>query len=115
MQTKKTKINDRTPYFFKNKLIDNNIYLAQNTDTFLNGIKISEVWNSLGYNPGSFVKVEEEDVKEFMLYSFVNINNIKRYKVEGKKNELDIKILGYKIKDPTTYKIIPSYTVLLPI
>ena len=50
-----------------------------------------------------------------MLYSFVNINNIKRYKVEGKKNELDIKILGYKIKDPTTYKIIPSYTVLLPI
>ena len=109
---KKKKVYDQTPYFLKNKLIDNKIYLAQNVDTYLKGIKISEIWKDNKYNPG-VIEVENDSVKEFMLYSFKNMNSIKLYKVEGEKNDLDIKILGYKIKDPNTYKIIPLYTVLL--
>ena len=114
---KKKKIYDSTPYFFKNKFIDNKIYLAQNVDTFLKSIKISEIWNTYNYNPGTIVKINNKDsnIKEFTLYSFKNINNIKKYKVEGEENDLDIKVIGYKIKDPNTYKLIPLYTVLLPI
>ena len=45
----------------------------------------------------------------------MNTNNIKKYHVEGNKNNLDIKIIGCKIKDINTYKLIPLYTVLLPL
>jgi len=118
MEKKKKKKNyDIVPYFFKNKLIDNKIYLAQNIDTFEKGIKISEIWNKDNYNPGSIIKLNNNTLNtdEFTIYSFTNTNNIKKYHVEGNKNNLDIKIIGCKIKDINTYKLIPLYTVLLPL
>ena len=115
VKTKK-KNYDIIPYFFKNKLIDNKIYLAQNVDSFEKGIKISEIWNNDNYNPGSIIKINNNlNMEEFTVYSFMNTNNIKKYHVEGNKNNLDIKIIGCKIKDINTYKLIPLYTVLLPL
>ena len=101
------------PYFFRNNYIDNNIYLAQNVDNILKAIKISEIWHDFKYNPGTNLDVKNVNIKKFKLYSFVNVNNIKLYNVDGEKNDLDIKILGYKVKDTKTYQLIPFYTVLL--
>ena len=115
-EKKKKNYYDIVPYFFKNKLIDNKIYLAQNVDSFEKGIKISEIWNKDNYNPGSIIKVNDNlNTEEFTIYSFINTNNIKKYHVEGNKNDIGIKIIGCKIRDITTYKLIPLYTVLLPI
>jgi hypothetical protein len=109
----KNTLYETPPYFFKNKNIDNKIYLAQNVDNILKAIKIAETWHSCKYNTGTIINVKNVNIKKFKLYSFVNVNNIKLYNVEGEENNLDIKILGYKIKDTKTYQLIPFYTVLL--
>jgi hypothetical protein len=97
------------PYFFKNKKIGNNqIYLAQNIDSYLKGIEISLIWNKQNYNPKTNVN-DAELIPEFTLYSFINQNTIKKYNVGGYKNGYDIKILGYKIENNNLY------TVLLPL
>jgi hypothetical protein len=101
------------PYFFKNKLINNNkMYIAQNIDTFMKGIKIAVSWNQNNFNPGTNVK-DCSVLEEFTLYSFKNENNIKVYNVEGKSNDFNIKIIGYKIDFDDSKKSL--YTVLLPI
>ena len=107
-----------TPYFFKNNIIDSkNIYIAQNVNSYLKGIKISKIWNNEHYNPGSDVKIYETDIldENFTLYSFTNINDIKKYNVEGNLNDLNIKILGTKIEDPNTNALVNLFTVLLPL
>ena len=105
------------PYFFKNNTIDSkNIYIAQNIDSYLKGIKISMIWNRDKYNPGINVKINNEDNlnQNFTLYSYTNSNDIQIYNVEGNSNDLNIKIIGYKVDNPDK-RLINFYTVLLPL
>jgi len=106
------------PYFFRNNIIDSkNIYIAQNIDSYLKGIKISMIWNRNKYNPGINVKINDDDNlnQNFTLYSYTSSNDIKTYNVEGERNNLNIKIIGYKVEDPEKKTLINFYTVLLPL
>ena len=96
----------RTPYFFKNNLVGDQIYLAQNTNSQYTAIKIAETWYSEGYNPGE--DVEEGENVSFTLFSYVNKYTIKQYNVKGPDTPYDIRMLGYKIEDMN------FFTVLLP-
>jgi hypothetical protein len=89
------------PYFFKNSLIENKVYLAQNTDTLLKAVHISKIWKTDGYNPGSDVK--EIDALACTLYSYVNPTNITPYQLSGRSNDMNIKLLGYKVNGVNMY------------
>lgn len=95
------------PYFFQNDLVGTQIYLAQNVDSHLKAIAISEIWNRLGYNPGEEVK--DAEPVEFTLYSYVNPKTIEKYLVAGPESSFEIQMLGYKINGET------MFTVLLPL
>lgn len=86
-----------TPYFFKNSLIDKNIYLVQNTDNIQKAINIVSTWLQSNYNPRNNVTITNSQLVKYTLYSYVKPTNIKKYIVDGLPTPLDIKILGYKI------------------
>ena len=96
----------KTPYFFKNTIINNRIYIAQNVDSLIEAINISIIWNNNKYNAGKNVITEEKDILEFSLYSYTNNKNIKKYVIEGIPNDYKIKILGYKIDNKTNYTVL---------
>lgn len=102
----KVQIGINTPYFFKNKLINNNLYLAQNTTSLSKATNIGLTWEKNGYNPG--IHAYESQPLPFPLYAYQNSNSIKELKIKDKKFS-KIKILGYKIDN------IPFYTTLLPL
>ena len=102
------KIGVTTPYFFKNINIDNNVYLAQNTQNLEKASDIAVNWIRNGNNVGLYAK--EIPIVSFTLYSYKNSNDIsKGIPIKGKPFSNDIKILGYKVDDN------PEYTVLLPL
>lgn len=98
-------LDDNSPYFFKNILIDNNVYLAQNTTSLEKAIDISTTWIKKGYNIGNFAKKKKP--VSFTLYSYTNAYKIKKYKINSRPFSEDIKIIGYKIENK------PYYTSLL--
>ena len=95
------------PYFFKNNLVNNTIYLAQNTTSIDKATNIAITWEKDGYNPG--IHAQESNQVAFTLYSYQNANSIREIKIKGKQISNKIKILGYKIDN------IPFYTTLLPL
>ena len=98
------------PYFFKNDLISDKVYLAQNTNSILKAIKIGLIWNNEKYNPGYDVNIEIDfDITSvnFILYSYINSKNIVKYNMNGKKDG-NIKIIGYKTDEGNN-----MFTVLL--
>jgi hypothetical protein len=99
------------PYFFKNTLVDDNIYLAQNTDDIRKCISIFQTWKKDKFNPGdSLIDIKELSVTTgFKLYRYVSSNDIKAYKIGIKTSDLSPKVLGYKINDQS------YYTILLPL
>jgi hypothetical protein len=102
------KIGVNTPYFFKNLNIDNNVYLAQNTQNLEKASDIAISWVRNGYNVGIYA--ENKPPISFTLYSYRNSNTIsKGIPIKGKPFSIDVKILGYKIEEE------PEYTVLLPL
>lgn len=95
-------ITQKYPYFFKNKLINDKIYLAQNTDSIIKAVKIALTWNNEKYNPGYDIKVESDfDISSinFILYSYINSTNILKYNVNGKDEKMNIQIIGYKTEE----------------
>lgn len=100
-------------YFFKNKLIDNNTYIAFNTDSLRKAIFLCEQWNTKDNNmikEINFKSIKESITKKYnyKIYSYTNYNNIKDFSVKNiNGEESDIKIIGYKIKGK------PYYTSLL--
>ena len=95
------------PYFFKNKLIDNKVYLAQNSTSIEKAYDIATTWNTDGYNKGIFA--ENRKPLSFNLYSYTSAYNIKKHSI--KKNYSspeDVKILGYKIEDKAYYTVLLS-------
>ena len=103
------KIGKKIPYFFRNNLINNSIYLAQNTINIYEALGIAVAWNSNGYNEGEHPVNIPKNILSFTLYSYVNSDDIKEYSIQGEQNPYDIKILGYKIGKSS------FYTVLLPL
>lgn len=100
-------IGSKLPYFFRNKLVGNEIFLAQNTNNLQSAITIGITWQNSDYNMGvDVVNIENYKKYGFILYSYVNENDIVERKVTGEV-ETTIRILGYKLKGT------PNYTVLL--
>lgn len=97
----------RTPYFFKNKLIENKVFLAQNVTTIPRAMDIAITWQKRGYNIGNYA--DNTSIHSFYLYSYVNENNITLYKINRSEETLPqkIRIIGYKLSGT------PFYTVLL--
>lgn len=97
-----------TPYFFKNPLVGDKVYLAQNVDSAFKGITIATTWFRDSYNPG--YDVEESERVAFTLYAYTNPGNIEVYSVTGNETPYDIKMIGCKLEDDTNL-----FTVLLPL
>uniref|UniRef100_A0A6C0ELC1 Uncharacterized protein n=1 Tax=viral metagenome TaxID=1070528 RepID=A0A6C0ELC1_9ZZZZ len=99
----------RSPYFFRNKLVENRVFLAQNANSLAQALSVAMTWQRKGYNPGMDVKKASSNYN-FTLYSYVNENDISVRDVVGKKNPRNtIRILGYKLGGK------PYYTTLLEI
>lgn len=98
------------PYFFKNKLISNKIYLAQNTTSLQKALNISNVWKNDGYNIGGDPKINETDKIEqtFLLYSYKNSKDIIAYVMhnEGSLTKDTPILVGYKVGDDTFYTVL---------
>lgn len=96
-----------TPYFFKNKLIGDELFLAQNINNMDKALDIAVTWIRKGYNRSVYAKKKKD--YGFILYRYINENNIKMYNVRGSKDtESPIRILGYKIKDTIFFTVLLS-------
>jgi hypothetical protein len=97
------------PYFFKNKLVSNNILLAQNTNNLNKAIKISKTWNNYKYNLGQNAELETEEDRilsknnYFVLYSYQTSENIIPYSMNNSNKKTNIKILIYKFDNEIFY------------
>jgi hypothetical protein len=101
-------IGTNTPYFFKNSLVDNSVYLAQNTQTLDKASDIAVAWVREGYNVSIYA--QNTTPVSFTLYSYINGSNISAGRqIKGKPFSSEVKILGYKIDNNA------EYTVLLPL
>lgn len=98
------------PYFFRNSLISNDIYIAQNVTSLEKAYHVAKTWITDGYNLGisSDIPIDPQFKPKFMLYSYKSSTNITPYKIAGSKVNGSIKIIGYKNADD-----IANYTVLL--
>lgn len=100
-------------YFFRNKLIDNNTYIACNTDSLKKAIFLCEQWNTKKNNASNvinFKNIKDGITKKYnyKLYSYINYNNIKEFLIKNTEDSIyNIKIIGYRIKGK------PNYTSLL--
>lgn len=105
--------NVRKPYFFRNALIppSNSIFLAQNTSSMPEAFEIVQNWHENKYNIGYTAQPGEP--LEGILYSYVNSTNITAYRIPGKPNRYNLKVLGYKYKEGED--IVTGFTVLLPL
>jgi hypothetical protein len=68
------------PYFLKNALIDDNVYVAQNANTLEKAIDIATTWNSFNYNLG-IQSLNLPINTSFSLYSYKNPYHIDQLKV----------------------------------
>lgn len=89
----------KTPYFFKNSIINDTIYLAQNTDNIETAINICLTWENYKYNIGYYGE-SKLSVSEYSytLYSYGNENDIVKYYIKG-VNRTNMEIVGYKIDE----------------
>jgi hypothetical protein len=94
-------IGNNLPYFFKNTLIDNKIYLAQNTSSLEKASDIAITWLRKGYNKGIVARAVTP--VSFTLYSYINAYNITKYDIQSKSSSHKIKIIGYKINNKPYY------------
>ncbi len=88
-------INEETPYFFKNSILGESIYLARNTDTLENAEKIILDW----YQGSSTTQL-----KEVSVYQYNNADDIKKVNKD---------ITSYKILEYMPTKTRNAFTVLI--
>ena len=93
------------PYFFRNTLIDDNIYIAQNVNSIEQGVTVHNTWIERRINIGK--NAEKSKDSDCILYVYYNNQNIKKYYVSSTSSK--IKIVGSKIENSV------YYTVLLPL
>lgn len=94
------------PYFFKNKLISDSIFIAQNAMNMDNARSIFITWEKDGYNLVDEDKETNIDY-DINIYAYNGENDIKLYKGNNDKNQGGI--IVYKIDDE------PMFTVVLKI
>lgn len=96
----------REPYFFRNKLVENEIFLAQNSFSIENVRDLVNTWCRNKYNIGYFSY--KSDVGNIILYAYKNSKEIKRLNFKNRPGGCKdaIRVLGYKIDGR------PLYTVL---
>jgi len=98
-------INQKTPYFFKNNIINKKIWLAQNVTSLKQALLIGNIWNNKHFNKGQYSK-ETENQYGFILHSYRNSNNITSYRVKGKETTRDIHIVAYKIENKNFFTVL---------
>ena len=101
--------NSTKPYFFKNKLINNKMYLAQNTLDIKKAINIYKVWTEDGYNIG--INPPETNIdfsnQSYKLFLYQNSTNIKKYSIGINKTEENVpNLVVYKVEEETLYTIL---------
>ena len=86
-------------YFFKNDLISNKIFIAQNTNSFENANQIAIDWVRKKYNSGYYVEPEDDfEYFDCNLFAYENPSEINKFFVNmNNENSHGIKIVGYKI------------------
>lgn len=100
-------VGSNMPYFFKNPLVEDRIFLAQNTPTLERAMKIAITWQRSGYNPRNLVD-DAKNQLSFMLYAYKSPDDITKIHVNANKEpRQEIRLLGYKLSGT------PFYTVLL--
>jgi hypothetical protein len=84
-----------SPYFFRNSLVGERIYLAQNAPSLDEALGIVVGWNEHGYNKG----LESEDVRGlgYTLYAYANKNAIESHWMKGDDHDYDIEIIAMMI------------------
>lgn len=114
------------PYFFKNKLVDDKLYLAQNTISIESAMQVYINWKMLKFN-SLFETAASEVLYRFYFYAYKNNTTVKKYIVPGENEPQGvglIKILGFILtKDDVEeqYSTEPDfeeksfYTALLPL
>ena len=100
----------KTPYFFKNQLISDKILLAQNTTSMSEVFYIVSNWHRFKYNPG--YSTQGGEPLKGVLYSYRSCSDISSFAVDGKENDYDMKVLGYKYIE--NEEIVTGFTALLP-
>lgn len=99
-------IGQRSPYFFKNEMIEDKVFLAQNVDNLETAFHVARTWQRDKYNPGPYY--QEKHSYNFTLYTYGKGDSMIVKEVKGKRSLPDkLRILGYKLSDT------PYYTVLL--
>lgn len=96
----------KIPYYFKNKLVYDKLFLAQNTDSLEKALDIAYNWIKNRVNINDSAINFTADI-QFTFHSFANTNDIKTFKVVGREIEKEINIIGYKVNN------VSQFTVLL--
>lgn len=93
----------KTPYFFTNPIINDNIYIAQNTDNIETALKICLNWEKHGYNIGYYGESDNLVLDySYTLYSYGNENDIDKYYIKSSINT-NMEIIGYKIEEKSFF------------
>jgi len=95
--------NNKNPYFFKNTIISNEVYLAQNTGSIEKAIEISTTWNIKKYNIGIYASGNNVPVPNLLLYDYTDSKNIKIIKYTDREDFGNIKIVKYDINGTDYY------------
>lgn len=95
------------PYFFRNKLVSSQMFVAQNTYTLQKALDICQRWqyDDLNIGPESI----NIDLISFTLYSYTSKDNIVAYVFGDQDKAKMIHVLGYRVQGE------PRYTSLLPL
>ena len=99
-------IRSSIPYFFKNDLIGENIYLAQNTNSIEKAVELGNNWLENDYNSILYVDPVNKDnlsLRKFTICKYINNSKIERINTGSSD---DVIILGYKIQNSSFYTIL---------
>lgn len=81
------------PYFFKNELIDDKVYICQKAKNIQNALYIIDVWNREKYNIMETDQIIDSDIP-YTKYMFINNHDIRKVDVDG--GDESYKILLFK-------------------
>ena len=85
------------PYFFKNSLINNEIYLTQNFDSLEKALNVSKLWvKSNIINPS------------YTLYSYSNSTDIITHNIIGQMNNYNFKVIVSKYNEKLLFTVLLS-------
>jgi ubiquitin C-terminal hydrolase len=106
------------PYFLKNPLIDDNVYIAQNANTIEKAVDIAMSWKRYNFNVGTQnadIPLQYYDnFNSFSLYSYINSNSIEKLNVvvNGKNPELVVVNTSKNTPTPNEHRLIYGYCVI---